>query len=1048
MRFVQCQLLVLLLLIGETGWAQISINYPLNRCVFQRDKNNNATVYVAGHFSEAVDKIEVQFKPLNGGHQSDWLTVQERPSGGYYRGSVTWSAGWYELEVRGKRGDQVVGHSTLSRIGIGEVFLVAGQSNAQGYLNFGAPGSGDDRVNGINYYNINDPNDRLPYPEFSAITENSFISPRGNSAWCWGRLGAILAQRLNVPVLFYNVGWYSSAAKNWRESINGMTYSVHSGEPFLPYGMPYGNIRLAIQNYVAMTGVRAVLWLQGEAEGVFNNNADQYFNDLSAVINQTRNESGKNLSWVISRTSYGNLTGVYQPAIDGQNRVLNEVHNTFRGPNTDEIQMPRPDGLHFSGQGLSDLAEGWGQYLNDDFFSRSEPYQALPIPNVNVSCAGNNQVSLSVEGSYPSLQWNNGQGASTIQVGSGIYKATIRDPLGNVIYSPEIRITGVIQPDQPTINLPGGDKICQGGALLLQSSSHQNPIWSTGQSGDQILVSNAGQYAVKVTSIYGCESVSNPVNIGVHATPPPPRPSITVAGVTTFCDGGEVTLRSSSGGRSEWSEQSRTGDLLVKKSGIYTVRAFDDNGCYSPASDAVSVTVHSLPAKPIIRASAATVFCDGGSIVLTSSYDQGNLWSNSVTTSNITVSQSGTFSVKVKDGNGCENTSDQTTVKVNPLPISPVISNLRPTTFCENDHTVLQSDPQASYRWSNGNTGREADISVAGEYYLTTTDQNGCTSKPSSSVRVIVNPLPPRPVVTAKGPTTFCADQQVVLESTVSTAYQWSNGQQERSITLTTAGSYSLVTRNEFGCSSPTSNSVNTEVLPLPSIPRIKVDGDTRFCDGESVALTAEGSAPFCWSTGDEAFSILAKTSGDYFVQTVGANGCLSLKGPAVAVEVKAVPRKPEVKKVGVFTLLAETSLANTFQWEEDSRVLIGQQATIKVTQSGEYRVRALQVYDAELTCASEYSELFRFSVADNRDKMVFYPNPVSGDAIYIEIQKDLGFATIQFYDGNGRLVKTLESVSFAKRVRLDTTFLPNGVYLVKVFRGDESYEAKLIIAK
>ncbi len=1041
---------VLLLLAEIICQAGVSITCPLNRCVFQRDKSNNAAISIAGNFTEAVDRVEARLVPVAGGVPTDWTTIQNQPAGGFYQGSLVSSGGWFQLEVRGIRGDQVAGSALLPRVGVGEVFMVAGQSNGQGFLDYGAPGAADDRVNCINYYNLNDPYGVLPFPEFSQLVSNAFIAPRGNSAWSWGRLGDILAARLDVPILFYNVAWYGSAARNWQESIDGIAYSLYTGEPYLPYGMPYGDLRTAIQQYVAMTGLRAVLWLQGEAELTSGNSADNYFAELSTIISQSRMESGRNISWVVSRTSYTNPVGIYLPAIEGQNRIIAEVPNVFGGPNTDEIQTPRPDGVHFSGSGLLDLAEAWAWSLDDYFFAFSEPSPAISVPEVAVSCAGDNRVRLSLRGGdYQSLQWSNGSGSGDIDVGEGVYRAKVRDQRGNQLYTPEVRIEGVIQPSKPSVLLPGGPWICEGAPLVLQSSSDQSPVWNTGQNGGQISVTSPGSYSVRIKSIYGCEAVSDAVSVEVSPVPPPSVPAVAVFGATTFCAGGEVVLRASSGPRSEWSEQSRGADLAVGATGVYTVRAYDDYGCYSKPSEPVAVTVHALPAKPMIQADGQTEFCDGGRVVLSSSHDQGNIWSDNSTSRSITVLGSGIFSVRVRDGNGCENLSDPVTVKVNPLPVSPTVTSLRATIFCQNDYTILQSDQQPNYQWSNGGTSREIEVRSGGGFWVTTTDEKGCVSRPSVTMEVVVNPLPARPSISANGPTTFCADKEVVLESTPAAAYQWSDGSAGRTLRLNREGVYTVTVANEFGCLSEPADQVSLQVLALPPTPAITASGSLRFCDGGTVSLVAGGVTPFLWSNGIETDTIVVHISGDYYVQSKGANGCLSLKPAPVKVEVKENPPTPAIRRAGVYTLVAEPETAGRFQWEANAAVLAGESPFIKVTRRGAYQVKAFRVYDEELVCTSEYSEVFEFVPGDGSDAIVLYPNPSRSNQVYVELVEDWPAASVTLFDAAGRLVRNFGRRSFSGRIRLEVTFLAAGIYYLRVSEGSgASFVKKLVIER
>ena len=191
------------------------------------------------------------------------------------------------------------------------------------------------------------------------------------------------------------------ASVNWRESISDNTQSVYAPVWVKPDGMPYGNLRNVIQRYTPITGLRGILWLQGEADNFKDTSTDTYFNNLKAVIEASRNESGRNISWMVSITSYDNGRLVDVNVTNGQRQVILNVPNVFEGPNTDLIQIPRengaPNGVHFSGDGLMQLGDAWSNSLTDDFFARSEPYQAQRPLRVTVDCAGNGNVTINAD---------------------------------------------------------------------------------------------------------------------------------------------------------------------------------------------------------------------------------------------------------------------------------------------------------------------------------------------------------------------------------------------------------------------------------------------------------------------------------------------------------------------------------------------------------------------------------------------------------------------------------------------------------------------------
>ncbi|GHB70036.1 hypothetical protein GCM10007390_24570 [Persicitalea jodogahamensis] len=1050
---VKLTLVTLVTILGfvrADAYAQLSISYPANRTVLQRDKNNSATVYIRGNYSTPIDRVEVQLRAINGGSTSGWMNIQNNPQGGSYAGQVNWSGGWYELEVRGWRGDQIAGTATVSRFGIGEVFLIAGQSNSQGYQNYGGPGANDDRVNTVNYNNVNSAND-LPQPSFDHLNADSYISPRGNSAWAYGKLGDRLAERLGVPILFYNAGWYGSAIKNWRESINGQTYSIYNGEPFTPSGMPYNNFRLALQYYISVTGIRAILWHQGEADNFANTAGTAYRNDLRAIIDQSRNESGRNLSWVIARVTYDNQRGSDFEIIKAQNDVIASTPNTFYGPETDKIQAPRPDGAHFQDIGLHQLGDAWSNALNDDFFSRSEPHKAVPLPSVRVSCGVGNSLSLTVEGgNYTTVNWSNGQTSANINVGGGRYVARVRDQAGNIMFSPAVEVPGQIRPSVPVIQVEGGrNNICQGSSLALTAATDGFVRWNTGQTDRRISVNTPNTYTVTATNAYGCETTSASVTIGVFSTPPPPKPSINVLGTTVFCAGGVVKLESTSAVQSSWSNGQNGSTISVNDSGDFRVRAVDDNGCQSPESDPVTVRVNPLPSRPSVAASGNTTFCEGGSVSLTSSYENGNRWNINSTDRSVVISQSGEFTVSVTDDNGCVSTSSPVRVQVNPLPAAPTITPLRPTTFCDRDYTVLQSSASNSYQWSDGSGQREIEVRKSGEYSLTAIDGNGCRSPLSPVVRVTANPLPPTPTITASGPLTFCASEKITLKATDATGYVWNSGSTNQEVTTNLTGIYQVRTKNEFGCLSDASNTLSVNALPLPQAPTVTALGRTTFCQGEQVQLTTNADGTFSWNTGATGRTITATESGNYSAQVQGPNGCFSPFSQAVRLEAKAKPPLPVIEQVGTYTLQAGISVANeNFLWQKDGTPLADSTSLIKATRPGAFAVKAAITYSPTLVCYSDESAIFNFIPEADGNGISIYPNPSENGMVIAETREDLESATIRVFDLKGTPVRTIMVDSFSQRQLLDLSSLPGGMYIMKISSGVFHATQKLLISR
>ncbi|WP_439516432.1 LamG-like jellyroll fold domain-containing protein, partial [Sediminibacterium sp.] len=116
-------------------------------------------------------------------------------------------------------------------------------------------------------------------------------------------------------------------------------------------------------------------------------------------------------------------------------------------------------------------------------------------------------------------------------------------------------------------------------------------------------------------------------------------------------------------------------------------------GCGTSRS--FSYTVNPVP-PATITAGGATTICAGGSVTLTASAGSSYVWNNNATTASITVNESGTYSVKVSNAEGCSANSSPITVTVNPLPAIPVISTSGSTAVCVGSPVTLTASGAVS----------------------------------------------------------------------------------------------------------------------------------------------------------------------------------------------------------------------------------------------------------------------------------------------------------------------------------------------------------------
>ena len=185
----------------------------------------------------------------------------------------------------------------------------------------------------------------------------------------------------------------------------------------------------------------------------------------------------------------------------------------------------------------------------------------------------------------------------------------------------------------------------RGSSTLTASNYTGSLLWSTGATTPSINVTISATYTVKQI-INGCSSI--PVSAGASPKAVPLAPSVSV---TNDC-GSSLLTASNYTGTLSWNTGATTPSISESDPGTYSVTQTAVNGCTSPAASGTAAP-KTIPAAPVINANGPTVFCAGGSVVLTSSEANGNVWSTGSTDQSITVTTSGIYTVRFAAANGC-----------------------------------------------------------------------------------------------------------------------------------------------------------------------------------------------------------------------------------------------------------------------------------------------------------------------------------------------------------------------------------------------------------
>lgn len=798
------KILLLILLISTSNllFSQITISSPVVRQVFQRDLNNKASLTITGSYSQTVDAIQAKLTAVKVGQGTniDWTIISPNPLGGIFKGTLSVGGGWYKLEVRGILAGKVVGSiSTIEKVGIGEVFVIAGQSNAGGssLLETNETGATDDRVNCANFISPRTYYPNFPFLhadlnqfsiiEFSQLKKTAAIGPTGLGPYYWGKVGDALSAKLNVPIMFFNTGWSGASIRVWRESAENPTIGVPSDFQFdntnnnryVP-GYPYSNLSSVLSYYGINLGVRAVLWMEGETQSLLNLDAiaqgltppvtvESYLDNLRRLVKRTRQDLGNNkLAWVVARTSYSSQLNCSNPntlppspspiIVNAQNQAISDptLAPMYPGPFTDNIQVlkrgERADCVHFTGKGLDDIANAWIKALTEDnknFFDTVEPILVDNIPTVSLECVSAGVLKLSLPEGYASYSWFNSskntplpENTRSVNVSSGTYTARVTRSNGNIIQIPQFTVVANIPPTAPTVTATSDVNFCLGSSVLLQSSTEAiNPIY---------------------------EWTSSPVIANLPITK----------------------------------------DITATREATYRLRVIDKNACVSPYSAEVKLIAKPRPEKPLIATSGSTEFCEGQSITLTSSTINANgyKWSSGENTSAVTVRKAGTYNVQTIGTNGCisQSSTDSISITVKPLPATPQVKSLSDTVFCDGGKTLLQivSDEKL-FGWSvrPDSVNRKDNLRVYTGTELVrgyVKGVNGCVSNSSDAIQVVKKDNPKVLTIVQKGTYTLAARADKPAEE-----YVWKlNGKvlatKDTVIRANDEGRYSVIGKNTY----------------------------------------------------------------------------------------------------------------------------------------------------------------------------------------------------------------------------------------------------------
>lgn len=301
-------------------------------------------------------------------------------------------------------------------------------------------------------------------------------------------------------------------------------------------------------------------------------------------------------------------------------------------------------------------------------------------------------------------------------------------------------ISNCTPPTQPTVD---DQSRCGAGTITLTATGatgtqqyrwYDDPIAGTQVgSGSPFTTPTLSASKMFYTTLYDPSTLCESSRVQVNATVVTfAKPILNTSGTITLCEGGSVFLQAPAGFNNYvWSNGETTQQITASLSGNYSVTV-GDGSCFSVNSDPVNLTLITAPAKPTIQITGD--ICSGSPVVLSGPVGLAVYsWSTGANTQSITVNQSGTYSLSVKDALGCQSLSSD--------PVT--IGNVATATITHVDNTLIASVGN-SFQWFSfgqqipGATKQILEISLfETEIIAVEITQGNCTTRSEDFIYLI-----------------------------------------------------------------------------------------------------------------------------------------------------------------------------------------------------------------------------------------------------------------------------------------------------------------------
>lgn len=464
-----------------------------------------------------------------------------------------------------------------------------------------------------------------------------------------------------------------------------------------------------------------------------------------------------------------------------------------------------------------------------------------PVPVFEITgdlqiCAGE-FTELSASGEY-AFVWSNGGLESSINVSpesTALYIVTAQNEFG----CQAIDDAMVIVYDLPEIVVNGDAEICLGEVTSFTASGATDYLWSTDETGEEIIMSPATSDVFNVigTDDHGCSNTTT-FEVVVHALP-----SFEILGNAQVCEGSMGEFNVVGSDTYVWNNVTSANDfsLTITENTVITVDAENTFGCTSHQE--LEVTSLELP---LIEVSGDLEICESETTTIMALGGVNYIWYDESMGEmhDITGTTTQLYTVTGTGENGCSNSTSftllvhetqNTTIDAQPL-----------NDLCVGDVVTLTDPNFENSFWQILEEVYEADTlywtvsSTLDILSLRSLDQYGCyTEWVSQEINALAGPE-----INISGDLEICSGESTTIIASGSDNYIWSNDQTGDTIEVNPTDSTEFTVSSSNGtCTTTLQFAVN--VVPIPEL---SVFGDMNICLGESTFIEVFGASSYWWS--------------------------------------------------------------------------------------------------------------------------------------------------------------------------------------------------------